>query len=1700
MTPKKDRLFQTVTGVLAAAMLLNPAATPVAMFVQAQDAPDAQTAEAEKEISGLYDGSVSTEQAASDFQAFMDSLEPQQAQVLEEAEAEWAAQTFTLRTSQTGQYIYLDETNGYLPNASQSWYGWYGSKPKVNTNVNGGTISVLRDGTRVYYSNGFGFEANGHVNFDLSQLAEDYPILEGYIGIDGSKSGANGNVSIWVDASQDGKTWDKKIIQFNLLPKDNAYHFRLDLAEKGYKYVCISAGNNKSNDYYNNHVSLADFRVLAADYNVAQEETYTKVSTLEQLDSEIAAHSVEENFSNKEYLLRVLQREFVNRIGYHNIQVIYRDNPEEARATLDWLLEDLETLQLFLEAGDYYLGSGYSTLNALVDLYTAHGEDVNHSNPIYKKMMLATAAAHSRVIYSFAHYSNSGNLNYSDPVERYELFKNLYDTGRFVRQDEFDQYPMELIRAVVDTRMDNDEINWLRDYIDRRYPDVNNGWRYGGYGYTWYNSGHNYNNSDFYAEGSYQKWNEKYLLSNYPEIEYGIASRFRIYMVIESGAICWGISGLGSAVNEVQGIPSVGSYQPGHEPSLLYHYNNGKGTWSIETSVGGWSGAYSKWSDGFEYRLPLEWGSQSYVSKGAGSMNTSYILLAQDALNDYDNYVNSMLYNFIAKSYPQGSDNREAALEASLDHYSKNLDALYGYYLSYRADSTTTDAQWRNLAQHIADQLTYFPKPMVDLLNLIKGAVSSENTQAEIDIIRYDALTKATVATPAQSLQNSACQEIAKALLGKTTEFATFSFDGDNANTIVIDPLYDEYNMQFEVSLDGGVTLEEFENGQTYTENHKIVLTEEQVKKINHEDDIIIGLRGVTTTHVIDIQKGSAVGNGVYVNDNENLLISYGDQTKNLEYSVDGGDSWHTYVPGLTSTTRIEGEVNALFRYKAYGIYTAGEETPIAFHADTDPDTSKYLKLQHVEMVGFSSQNSTNADHAAVNMLDGNANTGWHSTFGVKDTEKYYTVKFDQVRFINKLTYLPGGENGRWAAGTVYSSLDGETWVPIHTFSGWGNDANWKTAAFDMAYPSLYIKVVLSHSHGNRGEGPDKYISGKMLSFYEDTTKVYDPADIPAITQTGKLMDMNQGDVAMAPISIHQGTAIPVPMSTAQDHFDVVWTSSNQEVATVKNGQVTAVAPGDAVVSVTVTSKIGLKCTASVYVTVQDPNSEERHFPSAFESQVAAEPFDVTTTYEKQTQELESGASYILYSGNKILYHANGAATTDQVDAGANNGSTMKPNSGYAVTRQLWRLEQLEDGSYTIRSREADGAYLALNDHVTAQGSKIPVSKTPKAVTIESNGNGGYYIYHEVDGQKLYLAQSGTYQYYVSATPCVIYLYQEVNTPGYYMYSSSLDGLTAQVEQVKNLEQGDVADEIWNELMAALSKAEALLADGPYVYDNQQAAQEKTDELNACAAALYDAWCALYRENSTDEYLQYAAQVKEMLATDKLLTANAKAQLTAAVAALEEAATASNPNQETLDAKRLVVENLVNGLYTISVNGKAQVKGLYGELHTIKAPAPEEGTKFAGWKVGDKTVSTKESYNFAITSTADYIPAYVKAEEEVVQEPGADIVSTIGAKRTDGKVDAKFVAQLTVPQGYKMLEVGLFWASSEGGELCTANGPTAAAKKATVSKVNVNYQYSVTINGLPKGRFVRGVSYAKLQAPDGAVVWVYSNEYRIANP
>ena len=59
--------------------------------------------------------------------------------------------------------------------------------------------------------------------------------------------------------------------------------------------------------------------------------------------------------------------------------------------------------------------------------------------------------------------------------------------------------------------------------------------------------------------------------------------------------------------------------------------------WSISDNISGWEGSYSRWYEntGIEHRLLLEWGQKDYNVLNSGN-NVSYMLLAQDALNDYN--------------------------------------------------------------------------------------------------------------------------------------------------------------------------------------------------------------------------------------------------------------------------------------------------------------------------------------------------------------------------------------------------------------------------------------------------------------------------------------------------------------------------------------------------------------------------------------------------------------------------------------------------------------------------------------------------------------------------------------------------------------------------------------------------------------------------------------------------------------------------------------------------------------------------------------------------------------------------------------------------------------------------------------------------------------------------------------------------------
>ena len=954
-----------------------------------------------------------------------------------------------------------------------------------DANTDGNNIRLLVDGTVTSFAKGMGAHATSTLVYDISNYSNMYTRLITYLGVDYAQYGKGDGVTYTISTSKDGQVWEK-IYSTDVLTSSDNCEF-VDVNVEGVKYIKLYADQYGSRS--NDHSVYGDLKLVKTDYDINNEK-YTKLHTLSYYDDIISKHTPKYNYENN--LNLVLQREFVNRVGYNNIQSAVRDE-EGVREALDWLLADKDALQLFIEAGSLHNGSGYKTLKALGKLYINFKDCLGDLGDayIYKKMLIATAVAYCKDIRTFM-VTYGGSATISDPVIKFRKFKELYDNDKFVRKEEFKSYNMELVRYVMDSKIDDGEIEWLRDYIDIKQPDINSPWRYNGYGYVKYQNV-SYNQSRFYDEENREMWEQKYNLSKY-NIEYGEKNRYRLWMLMEAGGICWGITGVAINVNEVQGIATVNTYQPGHEATLVYSENkDGKGVWNILDNVGGWSQSFTRWGNdtSSEARLLLGWGIMDFNTVNKGN-NSTYILLAQDALNNYDAYLESMFYNLISNSYEKGSEKHEDALKKSLEHLNTNLDSIYGLIKSYKADENTTEEEWMELVRHIVNVYTYFPAPMVDLLNLISPYITSDVYKAEVDMLRTDALYKASKATTNESLQPEDCKNIANSLLGaNTVNLASFSFDGDNAGRIILDKSYDNYNLMVRISLDGGNSWEKFnETGETteYTSQHNIKLTEEQLKKINSTDDILVGLVGTNTNYTIDIKDGKNIdNNNIYKNDDENLLIG---PTENLEYSIDGGEIWRDYESGLNSNTRIEGNVTAKFRYKAHGVYLQGAESEYKFHEDIVDSKSRYLQLKNVKLHTYSSQHSDTHNHAATNFIDGSANTAWHTKYSFYD-DKYYSVEFDKVRYINKLTYLPGGQNGRLKSGQVYTSMDGADWKLACEFSGLENNNNLQTIDLGKNIEGKYLKIIATENYGNSTEEGKMYFSGKMLNFYEDTTVNY---------------------------------------------------------------------------------------------------------------------------------------------------------------------------------------------------------------------------------------------------------------------------------------------------------------------------------------------------------------------------------------------------------------------------------------------------------------------------------------------------------------------------------------------------------------------------------------------------------------------------------
>ena len=969
------------------------------------------------------------------------------------------------------QVIYLSDLK-YDNTKTQAGYGGI----KMDTNTDGGKIKLLVDGEAVEFDKGIGAHATSTLVYDISQYKNTYTRFVSYLGVDNRQGDRGDGVTFIISTSQDGKNWTE--VKKTSTLKGNYQSTYVDIELNGANYIKLHAHCNGYDG--NDHSVYGDAKLVKSDFTLSH-NPIAGLHPVSYYDGILQKNTVEENIKNNQ--MTILQRTFVNRLGYESLQRL-SNKDKKYEDGIKYLLSDETTLRYFVTNGPVTKNGSYQkSVKAFCEIYEFYKNELsdksNNNFNLRLAISISLAYAKQEMVTSWIK-TGEGN----SPVRRYEAFKELINSNNMNTIGDMDDYgkwstqqfidlPVPMLKWVVDTRLNDDEILWLSDYVlkekhkGRNFLDA--------YNYINYTFDYNYNNPELYKTENFNKYNEKYGFDKYFK-DYGNQNIPRLWMVFEEGSVCGGLAQTYSAISEVLGRPSSPCGQPGHAASVTWgwHRENNRYEWMIQNDISGWVESGNQFDD----RM-LGWGSD-----WNDWFNASYVVLATDAIYD-KHYMEATMLNLLADCYNDNNTKKEIYNKA-LSYQKFNYDSMVGLINCYKADSSSTETDYINLAKTIIDTYTYYPQVMMDLLDKVEDKISNRSEIVKLDLLKNNALTKASKATVNETSSVPACTQLAKHYLGnKTSELATFSFDGENANKIVINPDYKDSKIRVRYSLDGKKTWKE-------SDEHTIALTQEELNSITSENDIIVGLVGTEVTYTIDILKGKTLNaNSVYANDNENTFIG---DLANLEFSTDNGNSWSDYVNTNAENSdeiiRFTGNQTVKVRYRASGRNAQSNEVEYKFTEDKDTATRKYVQIKNISLADCSKENSEH--HSGKHLIDGTPNTGYHTIFGYTMPERFYTVEFNKVRFINSIEYQSNGFNGKLRSGRVLTSLDGDTWIEAGKFSEIGYSHTLKTINLYEPTACKYIKIVGDLTYGNSEGEKDMYLSGNMLNFYEDTTKVYE--------------------------------------------------------------------------------------------------------------------------------------------------------------------------------------------------------------------------------------------------------------------------------------------------------------------------------------------------------------------------------------------------------------------------------------------------------------------------------------------------------------------------------------------------------------------------------------------------------------------------------
>lgn len=306
--------------------------------------------------------------------------------------------------------------------AEQSSVGW-GSitlDKNLDSSKNKGLITLIvdDDNTQKSFFKGISAHATSTLVYDISDLGYDY--FSTYYGVDASR-GNNGNgVKFSIYTSTDGENWDLHTLVSPPIKKGNTKAEFITIDIRGKKYLKLYAHNNGNND--SDHAVYANAKLYKEGYVESENATSNLIKTVAQYDEIIKNYAGQEITGDYEKTL--LQREFVNDVGYDTLQFLigYKQIYKEI---IEWLLNDTENLRQYTIGNPPDGGNYYDSLTILARLYEEYSDDFENTellgNPTYPEMTYGDL------------YKKNGNVNCFNTYTKSWIMDELFSCRKSIR-------------------------------------------------------------------------------------------------------------------------------------------------------------------------------------------------------------------------------------------------------------------------------------------------------------------------------------------------------------------------------------------------------------------------------------------------------------------------------------------------------------------------------------------------------------------------------------------------------------------------------------------------------------------------------------------------------------------------------------------------------------------------------------------------------------------------------------------------------------------------------------------------------------------------------------------------------------------------------------------------------------------------------------------------------------------------------------------------------------------------------------------------------------------------------------------------------------------------------------------------------------------------------------------------------------------